>query len=73
MVIFLFLSIDLTAQVSEGGVPYSFAMGPAAVSYKTLDLDPPDMVSVLEQDKLSLSELVPYRIGIGIPVIIDLS
>ena len=61
MVIFLFLSIDLAAQVSEGGVPYSYAMGSAAVSYKILDLDPPDMVPVLEQDQLSLSETVPYR------------
>ncbi len=72
LVIFLFLSIDLAAQVSEGGVPYSFAMGSEAVSYKILDLDPPDMVPVLEQDQLSLSETVPYRIGIGIPVDIDL-
>jgi len=73
LVIFLLLSIDLTAQISEGGVPYSYAMGSATVSYKTLDLDPPDMASVLEQDQLSLSETVPYRIGIGIPVNIDLS
>ncbi|MCK4569022.1 MAG: trypsin-like serine protease [Bacteroidales bacterium] len=73
VIICLLLTIDLAAQISEGGIPYSYAISSASVSHQFVQPDPPNLASVFEQDNSFIDEPVPYRIGIGIPVDISLS
>jgi lysyl endopeptidase len=62
------------AQISEGGLPTSFAKvplnetSPFAVSYQVHELVTPDMHAVHIEDAADSEKGKPYRVGINIPV-----
>lgn len=71
--IFLLLSVSLTAQISEGGSPLGFILDPDRANIKTLQFGAPNLDVELKEDLSARGELQPYRIAVGIPVDISLS
>jgi len=71
--ILFLLSAGLSAQVSDGGLPFSFALDQAPEKHRTFQLDAPDISLQLEENHISAGDPEPFQIGIGIPVEISLS
>ncbi len=72
-IIFLLLSVSLTAQISEGGSPLGFILDQDRANITTLQLGVPNLDVELKEDLSANGELQPYRIAVGIPVDISLS
>jgi hypothetical protein len=70
--LFLLINISLAAQVSEGGLPLGYGQAPGTRDYTVIVLTPPDIDALPEED-IKTTDPAPYRIGVAIPVDIDLA
>lgn len=71
----VFLSWQLSAQLSDGGTPYAFTTqnkGFLAAEIPVIDMPLVDVESYKREDELTKDELKPFRFGAEIPVEIGL-
>ncbi len=65
---FLILAVDLYSQVSHGGSPPSFTDRSIADDIEQLNIPPPDMATIVQQDLDDEQEGLPARIAVSVPV-----
>ncbi len=69
----LLLSTGLSAQISEGGLPFGFELDLSTSVYPLVQVEAPDAGVYLNEDDYFSGEPEPYRIGLGTDVDINLS
>jgi PKD repeat protein len=69
---FFLLPLLISAQISEGGFPYSYNASFNDKGFRIRELDAPNLNVVTEEDRAVASMPGPYRIGVAIQVDIDL-
>ncbi len=62
------LSMAGFSQLSEGGQPMSFSTNGISHSFQQVSLPPPDLETILEQDKSSAGEFRKSRFAVMVPV-----
>ena len=68
------LTLNLNAQISQGGTPQSFLEKTISDNFKTIELQKPDMekIRLEDEDKQINGSINPPRMGVGIPVNMDM-
>ncbi|MCD4746275.1 MAG: PKD domain-containing protein [Bacteroidales bacterium] len=70
----LAFSLNINAQISEGGTPQSFLEKNISDNFKTIELQKPDMnkIRLEDEEKLRTGSINPPRMGVAVPVNLDM-
>ncbi len=70
----LAFSLNINAQISEGGTPQSFIEKSISENFKTIELQKPDMnkIRLEDEEKLITGSINPPRMGVGVVVDMDM-
>ncbi len=71
LVFFLF-PLLISAQISEGGFPYSYNVSSDDKEFMTIELQPPNLDAAIEEDAAMAGVPGPYRIGLAMQTDINL-